>query len=200
MLNTKYIIFPGGPNGQAAFQPNPAACGNAWFVSELKPAKTADEEILALKGPNIGDTVQVPDAFDPKKTAVMRDTFANMMKGYSFGKDSSAVIKLTKYGLNDLSFESHNSQNGLGVFSDMYYKYGWHAFVDGKETPIMKADYLLRAIKIPAGDHKIEFHFTPESVEKGNRISVICSIVLWILVLGALVLTFRRKKEVREIL
>jgi uncharacterized membrane protein YfhO len=130
----------------------------------------------------------------------MRDTFASMLNGYSFGRDSSAFIKLTKYGLNNLSFESHNSQHGLGVFSDMYYKYGWHAYVDGKETPIMKADYVLRAVKIPAGNHKIEFRFTPESVEKGNKISLVCSIVLWILILGGLVAAFRGNKEVKETL
>lgn len=198
MLNTKYIIFQGGPNGQPAVQRNDQACGNAWFVSEVKPAKTADEEILALKGPNIGDTVQMANAFEPKKTAVMRDTFAAMLNGYAFGKDSNATVKLTKYGLNKLDFESHNTQNGVAVFSDIYYKYGWHAFVDDKETPIMKADYLLRAIKIPAGDHKIEFRFTPESVAKYTKVSVASSIVMWLLILGGIVVAVRRKKEEKD--
>lgn len=200
MLNTKYIIYGGGPNGQPVFQPNPAACGNAWFVSELKPAKTADDEILALKGPAIGDTTPVVNAFDPKKTAVMRNSFADELKGYTFGKDSSAFIRLTKYEPDNLYFESHNSQNGLAVFSDMYYKYGWHAFVDGKETPILRADYVLRAIKIPAGDHKVEFHFTPESVAKSAKISVISSVIMWLIILAGILSAFLGRKEAKETL
>lgn len=194
MLNTKYIIFNGGPNNQPVATGNPGACGNAWFVDEVKWANTADEEILALNAPKLGDTTQVPNAFNAKHTAVMRSTFKNDLSGYSFGKDSAARVVLTKYGLNDLAFSSSNRQNGLAVFADMYYAHGWKAYVDGKETPILKANYLLRAIKIPAGEHKIEFRFHPSSFYTGDKIAMVSSLLLF-LVLGVSVYQLSNKKK-----
>lgn len=176
MLNTKYIIFnPESPQVSA----NPKACGNAWFVNELKWANTADDEIKSLDAAKIGDTVVVPDEFNPLQTAVVRSTFKKDLDGYTFGKDSVAQVKLIKYGLNDLEFQSNNSQNGLAVFSDIYYPYGWKAYVDGKETPIVRANYVLRAIKVPAGTHKIEFKFHPDSYYKGDRMAMFASILLF---------------------
>ncbi|MFI5196624.1 MAG: YfhO family protein [Chitinophagales bacterium] len=177
MLNTKYIIV-GGQKRPPGLFPNPTACGNAWFVDEVKWANTADEEMNGLNAPQLQDTVTMPNAFDPKKTAVMRATFKNDMGNYTFGKDSAASIKLTKYGLDDLSFVSKNSKDGLAVFSDIYYSKGWKAYMDGKETPIMKADYVLRAIKIPAGNHSIEFHFRPTSFYTGQKVAMLSSILL----------------------
>lgn len=194
MLNTKYIIF-NGPQNQAVAQPNPDALGNAWFVNEVKWAKTADEEILDMKGPVLGDTAVVTGGFDPKHTAIMRETFQKDLNGYSFGADSTSKVSLTKYGLNDLSFASHNTQPGLAVFSDIYYAQGWKAFVDGNEVPILKANYLLRAIKVPAGDHKIEFRFHPDSWYNGEKISMISGLILIVLMIVALVVVFKGKKE-----
>ena len=179
MLNTKYIIGGGGRRGgQPQVMPNPDACGNAWFVDEVKWANTADEEMDGLNAPSIGDTTVMPNAFNPRKTAMMRASFKDAMGNYTFGKDSAATVKLAEYGLDDISFTSNNSKDGLAVFSDIYYNKGWKAFVDGKETPIMKADYVLRAIKVPAGQHKIEFHFKPESFYKGKTIAMISSLLL----------------------
>ncbi|MBS1772127.1 MAG: YfhO family protein [Bacteroidetes bacterium] len=177
MLNTKYIIFDAG-NGNPVASANPDACGNAWFVDEVKWVNSADSEILSLNAGRLGDTAKVVGGFEPKHTAVMRNTFQNEMNGYSFGKDSSSTIKLTKYGLNDLAFESDNSKNGLAIFSDMYYPYGWKAYVDDKETPIMKANYILRAIKVPAGKHKITFVFHPDSFYTGDKIALACCLLL----------------------
>ncbi len=185
MLNTKYIIV-GGQKRAPGVIPNPTACGNAWFVDEVKWANTADEEMNGLNAPNIGDTTIMPNAFDPKKTAVMRATFKDVMGNNTFGKDSTAYVKLAKYGLDDISFTSSNSKNGLAVFSDIYYSKGWTATVDGKETPIMKADYVLRAIMIPAGQHTIAFHFAPKSFYTGQKIAMISSILLILLCLAAL--------------
>jgi len=184
MLNAKYIII-GRKGGQAGVIPNPMACGNAWFVDEIKWAATADEEMAGLNAPGIGDTAIVPNAFDPKKTAVMRAAFKNTIGNYTFGKDSAAYVKLTKYGLDDLIFASKNSKPGLAVFSDMYYDKGWKAYVDGKETPIVKADYVLRAIMIPEGNHTIEFHFHPASYYNGQKVSLVSSILVILLCLGA---------------
>lgn len=194
MLNTKYIIVP-GQKGEPGVIPNPEACGNAWFVNEVKWANTADEEMDGLTAPNIGDTTIVPNAFNPRQTAVIRTTFKNDMGNYAFGKDSAAYVKLDKYGLDDISFVSGNSQNGLAVFSDIYYSKGWKAYVDGKETPIMKANYVLRAIKIPAGNHKIEFRFRPESFYTGQKVAMVSSILLILLALGALYPLFKKPAQ-----
>jgi len=191
MLNTKYIIVGGrGREGQQApaqVMPNPSACGNAWFVDELKWTSTADEEIDAMNAPKLGDTTIVPNAFDPKKTAIMRDKFKGDIGNYTFGKDSAANIKLKQYGLDELTYTSQNSKDGLAVFSDIYYKNGWKAYVDGKETPIVKANYVLRAIKVPAGQHTIMFQFKPESFYTGQKVVLACSVLLLLVAAGAVV-------------
>ena len=151
------------------------------------------DEINGLNAPNLGDTVANTNGFMPKKTAIIRSTFKNEMGNYAFGKDSAANVKLTRYGLDELSFSSSNSKDGLAVFSDIYYAAGWKAFVDGKETPIFKADYVLRAIKLPAGQHKIEFQFKPESFYKGRSVSMISSILLILLCVAAFVPQFNKK-------
>lgn len=196
MLNTKYIVVPGGGPGREGVIPNPKACGNAWFVPEIKWTKTAEEEIAALNAPVLGDTVQVPNAFDPKKTAVLRETQQQALQGFTPAADSSASIRLTKYGLKDLSYESVNSKEGLAIFSDIYYNNGWKAFVDGKETPIIRADYALRALRVPAGNHKIEFRYSPKSYETGKTISLISSLLFLALIACWLWFdVFRKKTE-----
>jgi hypothetical protein len=195
MLNTKYIIVGGGrKGGEPHVIPNPDACGNAWFVDNVKWANSADEEMSGLNAPTIGDTTIVPGAFEPKKTAVMRESFKADVGSSAFGKDSAAYVKLAKYGLDDISFTSNNSKDGLAVFSDIYYSKGWKAFVDGKETPIMRADYVLRAIRIPAGAHNIEFHFHPESFYTGQKIAMVSSILIILLVLGAFIPVMKKDK------
>ena len=195
MLNTKYIFVPGGQNAPARVIPNRTACGNAWFVSEVKWAANAEEEMTGLNAANIGDTVVKPGDFDPNKTAVIRNTFKDVMGNYAFSKDSAAYVKLDKYGLDDISFKSSNSKDGLAVFSDIYYAQGWKAFIDGKETPIMRANYVLRTIKIPAGAHNIEFQFRPKSFYSGQTFALISSIALILLAITALVFTFRGSPE-----
>lgn len=181
MLNTKYIIS-GGRKNQPMVIPNPNACGNAWFVDEIKWANTADEEMDGLNAPSIGDTTEVAGAFNARKTAIIRNTFKNELGSFVPGKDSSAYVKLAKYGLDDISFVSSNSKEGLAVFSDIYYSKGWKALIDGKETPIVKANYVLRAIKIPAGNHKIEFHFRPDSFYNSQKVALACSVLMILLV------------------
>ncbi len=184
MLNTKYIIV-GGKKGQQNVIPNREACGNAWFVDEVKWANTADEEMDDMKANDLGDTAEVPNAFNPRKTAIMRVTFKDTFGNYAFGKDSTSYVKLARYGLDDISFTSSNTKDGLAVFSDIYYSKGWKAFVDGKETPIMRVNYVLRAIKVPSGNHNIEFHFHPDSFYNGQKVAMVCSILLMLLVAGS---------------
>lgn len=197
MLNTKYLIVP-GQNNQLAVLPNPQALGNAWFVSQVKYVNSADEEMLAMKAPALGDTATPDPAtqWDPATTAIVRaQPFQQTIGTDQFRKDSSASIRLTKYGLNELAFESSNAHEGLAVFSDMYYDKGWKAFVDGKETPIVRANYVLRAVKIPAGNHKIDFRFEPQSFILGNRIAAIASILVFILIGLALFWAYRRQPD-----
>jgi len=195
MLNTKYIIFK-GPSEQTVYQPNPGVNGNAWFVEEAKVVTSADEEMLSMNAGAIGDTAVVANAWNSKKTAIIRQDMASHVQGYQFGRDSSAAIRLTKYGLNELSFASNNSRDGLAVFSDIYYPFGWKAFVDGKETPIFRVNYVLRGIKVPHGQHNIEFRFHPDSFYIGDRIALITSAILILLLLAAIWFFVRRKDTV----
>ena len=185
MLNTKYIIT-NTKGGAPQVIPNPTACGNAWFVNEIKWVNTADDEMNALNAPQIGDTALPAGAFSPMNTVVLRASLKDKVGNAAIGKDSAAFIKLTKYGLDELSFTSNNSKEGIAVFSDIYYPKGWKAYVDDKETPIMRANYVLRAIKVPAGPHKIEFSFKPDSFYTGQKVAFVSSIVLVLLCLGAL--------------
>lgn len=182
MLNAKYIIF-NGPDKKPTYQLNPQACGNAWFIKNVKLVNSADEEMLALNAANLGDTAVVPNSFRAKDQAIVnKKEWKN--GATSFVTDSLSNIKLTKYGLNDLSYESNNSQAGFAVFSDIYYKKGWKAFIDDKETDIVKVNYLLRGLNIPSGKHQIKFVFQPESVTKWGKIGTYTSILIFIL-LGA---------------
>ncbi len=195
MLNTKYIIFQPGQQQQAVYQPNPDAMGNAWFVNNVRWARTADEEMQMMNAPALGDTATVAGSFQPRESAILRTTWEGALAGYAVGKDSSATIRLTKYGLNDLSYESNNSVSGIGVFSEIYYPYGWEAFIDGKPTEILRANYVLRALKIPAGKHNIEFHFRPQSIATGNTIAKFSSILLFGLLLAGLYFAFKGKQQ-----
>jgi uncharacterized membrane protein YfhO len=158
--------------------------GNAWFVKNIDWVPNADSEMLALSH------------FNPATTAVINQSYKKQLNGFTPQNDSSANIKLTQYGLNKLEYKSSNSQNGLAVFSDIYYPAGWKAFIDNKEVPIIRVNYLLRGLEIPAGTHTIEFRFHPETFFTGQKISGISSIALLILlVLGIVMEIYRRSKQ-----
>ena len=168
MLNTKYII-KNDQEGRPQALENPEANGNAWFVSKVKFVKSADEEMKALTKLN-------------SKEEVVVNTLANDgqdFKGaYSISKDSTSSIQLTSYKPNHLKYVSNNSANGFGVFSEMYYKNGWKATIDGKEVRIYNVDYVLRGLEIPAGKHTIEFKFEPEVVKTGSTIALLSTILV----------------------
>lgn len=193
MLNTKYIISPQGQQGEPVAIPNPMACGNAWFVEEIQWEETADDAILALSAEKLGSRDTMDNAFRPLKTAVMRSKYQSEIGQSQFAKDSSAVVKLDKYGLNNISYYSKNSSDGFAVFSDIYYPYGWKAYVDGEETPIYNVNYLLRGLKLPAGEHKIEFKFHPKKFYIGDRIAMVASILLILAALGSIYMAIKGK-------
>ncbi|WP_395054488.1 YfhO family protein [Flavobacterium sp.] len=184
MLNVKYIIQSDEKEEQVASK-NPDANGNAWFVKELKTVKNADEEMKALT------------SLDTKNVAVTQEEISSKFKlSKQYSKDSLTTIKLTNYKPNDLKYVSNNKNEGVAVFSEMYYKEGWNAYIDGKLTDHFKVNYALRALKIPSGSHKIEFKFEPQVIKTGSMISLISSfLVLGLIGFG---IYFERKKSMTK--
>ncbi|MCD0480239.1 YfhO family protein [Chryseobacterium sp. LC2016-29] len=181
LLNTKYMIF--GNPGEPQVVPNPKANGNAWFVSDLKFVNTPDEEIKY-----IGE-------IDSKKTAVINAFDKSYFDNRPVQADSTATINLTKYEANELEFKSQSKTPQLAVFSEIYYPHGWKVFVDEKEVPYIKADYLLRAVHVPAGNHHIKMIFEPKVIETGKWISLLCFGLFVILSAFGIFWLNKKKKE-----
>ena len=183
LLNAKYMVF-GGPD-QPQVVPNPKANGNAWFVSDLKFVDSPNQEIKSI------------GTIDNKKTAVIASSDKSYFDNKPVQADSTAYINLTKYQPNELEFKSQSKTPQLAVFSEVYYPHGWKIFVDEKEVPYIKADYLLRAVHVPAGNHHIRMVFEPEVIEKGKWFSLL-SFGLFILLtaLGIFWINKNRKKEI----
>ncbi|GEP51241.1 membrane protein [Flavobacterium noncentrifugens] len=179
LLNVKYVIIP-VESGEVPLV-NPYANGNAWFVSSLKTVASADDEMKSL------------DKIDSKNTAVVNTKeFPNLNLPQTLAKDSTANIVLKSYNSNTLKYESDNVNAGVAVFSEMYYKKGWNAFIDGKKADHFRADYVLRAMQVPAGKHTIEFKFEPEVVKTGGAIALASSVGMLFLIAGGLY--FERRK------
>ncbi len=195
MLNMRYVIQD-GPGGQVmASAPNLQACGNAWFVSEIKWVKNADEEMAALNAPSLQNPMDSTKGnFNPLKTAIIRETFKKDLANVATGKDSAAAVTLTKYSPRRLSYESKNSQAGLVVFSDIWYPEGWKATIDGVEKPIVRVNYALRALQVDAGNHKIEFEFDSPAYAKGESIALIASILLMLTIIAGIYFIWKSKK------
>ena len=189
MFNTKYIIFA-SQQGQHQVQPNTEALGNAWFVNEIKWVDTPDEEIIALKD------------FDPAQTAYIHKEWLGSLNGWEslqHEKDSTAYIQLTNYANpGNIFYESNSTMPHLAVFSELHYK-TWHAYIDGKEVPIVRVNYLLRGLEVPAGNHKIEFKCIDEIYLRGETISKPASIIVGIIIFGllgfAIWTSLKRNKE-----
>jgi len=175
MLNTKYIIQK-GQNGVQAVR-NPSANGNAWFVKNVKLKEDATAVFTSL------------NSFDSQKTALINNKeFGEAIGTTLFKAAPSDQIKLTDYFPERLAYEYSAQQKRLAVFSEVYYPYGWKAYVDGKEIPILRADFNLRAALLPAGKHKLVFKFEPQVVETGSALMIgSCSIILIVLILGILI-------------
>ncbi|MBC9795643.1 YfhO family protein [Sinomicrobium weinanense] len=183
MLNVKYIIQKDN-EGKLYPARNPDAAGNAWFVKKLTPVNNADAEMNALDSLNIKNEA----VFDHSK-----------FKGGNAVYDLSpgASISLVEYKPNFLKYVSDNPNDGLAVFSEMYYPHGWKAMIDGKEVPFFRVNYTLRGMQVPAGKHTIEFRFKPEVVEKGSTIALAGNIILGLLLLGGIFLGKKRGEKVR---
>ena len=173
MLNTKYFIFPAGQQRQTVPILNPHAYGNAWFVNKVQYVNNANEEIDAL------------DSIIPTETAVVDARFKDVLKGATESyKDSLSSIRLTSYAPNRLTYETNNAQDGIAVFSEIYYPDGWIATIDGEPAELARADYILRTMYVPAGQHTIEMRFDPTSlhVTEGIAYGALALLVIGIIV------------------
>ncbi len=181
MLNTKYFIFPAGQQRQTVPILNPHAYGNAWFVNKVQYVNNANEEIDAL------------DSIIPTETAVVDARFKDVLKGATESyKDSLSSIRLTSYAPNRLTYETNNAQDGIAVFSEIYYPDGWHVTIDGQPAELARADYILRTMYVPAGQHTIEMRFDPPSLHVTEGIAYGALALLVIGIIVAVLITKRK--------
>ena len=180
MLNTRYFIFP-LQGGKTVPIQNPYTLGNAWFVNEVQYVDNANEEIDALH------------RIDPAKTAVVDKKFSAEVKSAA-ETDTLGTIKLTAYVPNDLKYEVNSKTGGTVVFSEIYYP-GWQAYIDGVEAPHGRADYILRAMNVPAGKHVVEFKFDPKSLHVTETVAFVALGVLTCVLVLFLFLQVRRARR-----
>jgi hypothetical protein len=162
MLNGRYIIY--SPDQAPVMNRN--AYGNAWFVREVQWAENADQELEAL------------NTIDPLTTVVVDKKFAGQIQKNSFAPDSTASIELLEYQPSYLKYRSKTNSEQLAVFSEIYYKNGWKASIDGKPAEHFRGDWILRTMNVPAGEHTIEFRFEPDTHYLLSRIGSIASLVM----------------------
>lgn len=171
MLNTKYIIQK-DENDQPTIRQNPGAKGNAWFVERFKMVENANEEIETL------------NEFQPHFEAIVHKEFSDYVAGYNSLKDGS--INLTEYKPNHLTYQSESGVEQFAVFSEVWYgpNKGWQAYIDGQPVEHIRVNYILRGLRIPAGNHKIEFKFEPQSYYTGKAVSTATSLLIILALLG----------------
>lgn len=194
MLNCKYVIVP-LQGGQTAPVQNPHCMGNAWFVEDVRVVDDADQEFRAL------------GTADLHKFAIVDKQFAGLLPKHRIQHDSTATITNTLCKPNHLVYTATSATDQLAVFSEIYYdrdgwnkhsQDGWEATIDGKEVPHFRADYVLRAMVIPAGEHTIEFKFVPYTRLLAHRITNASSIVVIILLIGAIVYGIYRNNHLQR--
>ncbi|MEE1023197.1 MAG: YfhO family protein [Muribaculaceae bacterium] len=183
MLNTRYVI-----TGGDEFVRNPDALGNAWLVDSISYVADANAEMKAL------------DSLDTRRAAVADRKFAGVL-GEAAAIQPGDTVYETRYAPNRLNYKVKSARGGIAVFSEIYFPWGWTATIDGKEAPIGRVNYVLRAMRVPAGEHNIQFEFDPQSVKTADKISTASIIVIYILcaaALAAAVIAFRRRASRQE--
>ena len=169
MLNTKYIIEI-NQNQIKLKNNNTEALGNAWFVKKVQLVANADEELAALS------------AINTAEPAVVDIRYEDMIPNFNF--DSLASIQLSNYKANHLTYTTNCNQEQFAMFSEIFYDKGWNAYLNGELVPHFRANYVLRAMSIPAGNHQIEFKFEPTAYNTGEKVSFAGSTVLLLLLLA----------------
>lgn len=185
MLNTKYFIV-NGQDGNPTVQSNPGALGTSWFVSEIRKVQTPNEEIDILNSINTADVA-----------AVLDSEFPGYLDNLNPRKDSTSIIQMTEYEPDVINYKSQNKSESLAVFSEAWYgpNKGWQAYIDGEPVPHIRANYFLRALRIPAGSHEIRFEFKPKAFYLGEKISFGSSAILLLLIVGVIYKSFKEKQE-----
>ncbi|MES1222042.1 MAG: YfhO family protein, partial [Bacteroidota bacterium] len=182
MLNAKYLILPNQQTGQPELQQNPGNLGACWFVKAAKFENGPAAVMNALSGFNAKDTV-IADEKDKALIKLAPQT------------DSSATIQLIKNDNDEVNYQSNSKVEQFAVFSEVYYDKGWKAYVDDKEATIVRVNYVLRGLSLPAGNHKIRFEFKPASYYTGDKAAIGSSVLIWLLLIGAAVQAFRKNKK-----
>jgi hypothetical protein len=183
MLNTKYII-QGDASGNGTVYTNPDALGAAWFVKALRFENSSVNVMNALSN------------FSPHDTAVLFSADQNKVPSQP-GTDSTARIRLIKNDNDVVTYQSAAAANGFAVFSEIFYDKGWTAYIDGKETPIIRTNYVLRGLNVPAGNHDIRFEFKPRSYYTGQPISNIAGILIFVFLLLAAWQLYKSRRNVQ---
>jgi hypothetical protein len=182
MLNTKYFIRKNGTSQTEAYQKNDSALGNCWLVKNIQYVKDANAEMNSLGN------------FNPADTAVVQDTFKSSIP-FEPVYDSSATIALVKNDNDIVTYTFNAASNQFAVFSEVYYKNGWKAYIGGKEAPIVKVNYVLRGLAVPAGKHDIRFEFKPQGYYKGKGLTSIFSIVLLVILAIGIFMEWRNRNQ-----
>jgi hypothetical protein len=185
MLNTKYAIIA-LQGGETLPVQNPWAQGNAWFVDDVQTVDNADEELAALATANLRTTAVIDRSRFPAAASLSSTGAAD------------GELRLTDYVANALTFEAETAAPRLAVFSDIYYP-GWRCTIDGEDTDILRADYVLRAVVIPAGKHQVEFRFDPQSLHTTEAVantSLVALILLFLALVGYEI--YRRRRSAAQ--
>ncbi len=177
MLNTKYIIQAKDNKPTAMINPN--AFGNAWIVSNINWVASPNEEIKAIENTNV------------KTTAIVNDEFKNIVGNFN-PSVSKGTIQLTSYKPNELIYKFNSTKDELVVFSEIWTSKGWTMWIDGNESPLIRADYILRAAVIPAGNHEIMMRYEPKIWKIGNTIQFLSSLILILGLLAVIFVTYKK--------
>ena len=181
MLNAKYIIQQNQKGDNLTAYPNMQALGNCWFVNGVKFVNGPTEEMKALNN------------FNPRDTAIIDNSYKNIVTGFT-PADSLANIKQTAFDNMAIKYESNSNTANVAVFSEIFYK-DWNAYIDGKKVPIAKANYVLRALVIPAGKHSIDFKFEPAVYKLSYNISMFATWLLVVLLIAYAVYFFKQSNR-----
>jgi uncharacterized membrane protein YfhO len=184
MLNTKYFIVNDANNNPTP-RYNPDAMGNAWYIDSVLIVNTPNEESDAL------------NVIDLNTMAVLDAKFADFVKDFAPGKDTSASVTLLSYAPNIVEYQTHSKKDGIVVFSEIYYPGDWKAYIDGKPVEHFRVNYTLRALNVPAGEHHIRFEFEPDAIRKYEPISLASVFIVYATMIRGIVyasVKWRKKK------
>ncbi|MDD4374128.1 MAG: YfhO family protein, partial [Bacteroidales bacterium] len=179
MLNTRYYIY----SPSASPLKNVFAFGDAWFAENIEWVQTPNEEIDALEAANLSNT------------AVLHDEFQEMLSDFDPNSDSTATIRLTHYAPNKLNYTFKSGQNQLVIFSEIWTSKGWNLYVDGEQQDLIRANYVLRAALIPAGNHELEMRYEPKVWAVGEKVSLASSLLLILVAFGIVINAIYKRKK-----